>query len=49
VKKVWDVFHHFAPWSFGMCRGGRVLASEEKKVVIKPKGITFTSDELKVR
>lgn len=49
VKQVWNVFHHFAPWSFGMVRAGHVLASEEKKVVIKPKGITFTADELKVR
>ncbi len=49
VKKLWDVFHHFAPWSFGIVWAGRVMASEEKKVVIRPKGITFTGDELKVR
>jgi len=49
VKKLWDVFHHFAPWTFGIIWAGRVVASDEKKVVIKPKGITFTADELKVR
>ncbi len=49
VKKVWDVFHHFAPWGFDLTWGGRIEASAEKKVVIKPRGITFTADELKVR
>ena len=49
VKKLWDVFHHFAPWTFGIVWAGHVFASDEKKVVIKPRGITFTADELKVR
>lgn len=49
VKKLWDVFHHFDGWPFGIVWAGRVQSSQEKRVEIRPKGITFTADELKVR
>lgn len=53
VKKVWDVYYRYQSrdfsWGYGLVNAGRIEASDEKKVVIRPKGITFTGDELRVR
>lgn len=49
VKKLWDVFHHHAPWPFGLTLAGHIEAADAKKVVIRPKDLEFGADSLQVR
>ncbi len=50
VKKVLDVIHSYEYLNrFGACYAGHIERSDEKKVVIKPKGLEYSSATLGVR
>ena len=51
VRKVWEVLEDYKhpAYRFGACYAGHIERSDEKKVVIKPKGLEYSGATLGVR